>query len=171
MKLREILSPTGRAFWQMAAILAVAGAIGLLVNRLRPDRLPLVAAWSPTAQLTLPSGDNLMIPLQEAEDLFLKQTALFLDARPRELYARGHIQGARSLPWEEFDANSAELIAAVSKDTPIITYCEGDACGLSKELAMALLGKGYGRVRVLVDGWTLWQESKLPIEFGLDGGT
>jgi rhodanese-related sulfurtransferase len=171
MKPRELKSPTGRAFWQLAAILGAAVAIGLLTNQLRPDRLPLIAAWSPNVRMTLPSGDNLMIPLQEAEDLFLNQTALFLDARPRDLYARGHIQGARSLPWDEFDTASAGLIDAVPKDTAIITYCDGEACGLSQQLAMALLDKGYARVRVLVDGWTLWQVNKLPIELGPDGGT
>jgi 3-mercaptopyruvate sulfurtransferase SseA len=29
---------------------------------------------------------------------------------------------------------------------------------------MALLAKGYTNVRVLVNGWTLWQEKRLPVE-------
>jgi 3-mercaptopyruvate sulfurtransferase SseA len=32
---------------------------------------------------------------------------------------------------------------------------------------MALLGKGYGRVRVLMNGWQLWKDSGLPTETGL----
>jgi 3-mercaptopyruvate sulfurtransferase SseA len=49
-------------------------------------------------------------------------------------------------------------------DTPIIVYCDGVSCGLSKELALALLDKGHANFRVLVNGWTLWENRKLPIE-------
>jgi rhodanese-related sulfurtransferase len=155
---------------QLALILLTAGALGLLVNHLRPDRLPLVADWSPKAQLTLDSGVNLMISMEEAETYFLNQTALFLDARPVEAYRLGHIQGARSLPWEEFDARLGEVMADIPKEALIITYCDGEACGLSRELAVALLGRGYGKVRVLANGWTLWQDNKLPTATGSESG-
>jgi rhodanese-related sulfurtransferase len=151
---------------QMTTVLLVAGAIALLVNHLRSDRLPLVADWSPKAKLTLSSGDTLMISLEDAEEHFLNHTALFLDARPHDLYQLGHIQGARSLPWEELDAGFAAAMSGVPSDTLIIAYCDGEGCGLSKELAEALLGKGYGNVRVLSNGWTLWQEQRLPVAKG-----
>lgn len=158
------------AIRQMALMFLVAGALGLLVNHLRPDRLPLVADWSPKAQLALDSGDNLMISIQDTEEHFLNHQALFLDARPSHAYQLGHIQGARSLPWEEFAARLTEVMEGVPNDALIITYCDGEACGLSRELAVALLGKGYSKVRVLVNGWTLWQDHKLPITPGSESG-
>ena len=43
------------------------------------------------------------ISLDEAEKLFFTDAAVFIDARSEEDYARGHIQGALSLPWHEVD--------------------------------------------------------------------
>lgn len=148
---------------QAAAIFIMAALFALLVNGLRPGRLPLVGDWTPEAQLTLETGDNLMISLQEAEAFYYAEAALFLDARSPELYAEGHIAGARNLSWEQFDARADEVMSNVGSEAVIITYCDGESCNLSKELALALLDRGYSNVRVLVNGWTLWQENALPI--------
>ena len=157
-----------QAILQGVAILILACVTALSVNQLRPAGLPLVADWSPEARLTLDSGESLMISLEEAGMLFFDRSALFLDARSSEEYAEGHIEGAVNLPWDEFDDHFATVMADIPPQTPLITYCDGESCGLSKELAMALLAKGYNNVRVLVNGWTLWQEKRLPIEVNED---
>jgi len=154
--------------WQGGAILLLTSMIALFVNLLRPGGLPLVADWSPEAQLQMDFGDSLMVPLDEAEALFFAQAAVFLDARSSELFAEGHIQGAYNLPWEEFDRRFAAVISEIPQKPLIITYCDGESCNLSKDLAMALIEKGYANVRVLVNGWTLWQEKNLPVEMAED---
>jgi 3-mercaptopyruvate sulfurtransferase SseA len=153
-----------QAIPQGSAILVLACAIALSVNQLRPGGLPLVADWTPQAQLKLESGDSLEISLDEAGMLFFDRSALFLDARSSDQFAEGHIEGAVNLPWDEFDHHFAPVMAGISPETLLVTYCDGESCGLSKELAMALLAKGYTNVRVLVNGWTLWQEKRLPVE-------
>jgi rhodanese-related sulfurtransferase len=153
-----------QVIWQSGAIVLVGIAIGLLVNRVRPGRLPLVADWSPKAQLTTESGINLEIPLEDAEALFFARMALFIDARSPELYSEGRIQGAVNLPWDAFEATSPQVMVGVPHDTTIVTYCDGETCGLSKDLAFALLQEGYFNVRVLVNGWTLWQQGNMPVE-------
>lgn len=150
--------------WQGGVILLFASLVALGVNHVRPGGIPLVTDWSPQAQLTLDSGDSLPISLDEAEVLFLDRSALFLDARSPELFAEGHIQGAVNLPWDEFEQQFAPVMATVSQETTLVAYCDGESCGLSRDLAIALLEKGYTHVRVLVNGWTLWQERGLPID-------
>lgn len=150
--------------WQGGVILLFASLVALGVNHVRPGGIPLVADWSPEAQLTLESGDSLAISLDEAETLFLTQSAVFLDARSPELFAEGHIQGAVNLPWDAFEQEFAPVMASVSQDTPLVAYCDGESCGLSRDLAIALLEKGYTNVRVLVNGWSLWLEKGLPID-------
>ena len=44
----------------------------------------------------------------------------------------------------------------------IITYCDGESCDLSHELALFLKEMGYDNVRILVNGWTVWQHAGLP---------
>jgi rhodanese-related sulfurtransferase len=156
----------GRVMGQSAAIMIVAAILGLAVNQVRPDRLALVADWSPQAQLTTDSGDSLMVPFEEAEMLFQAKAAVFLDARSGDFYQEGHIRGALHLPPEELDQRIAEVLTVLPRETTLIAYCDGETCNLSKDLAFALMERGYVNVRVLVNGWTLWQERGLPVEAG-----
>jgi 3-mercaptopyruvate sulfurtransferase SseA len=48
----------------------------------------------------------------------------------------------------------------------LITYCDGESCDLSHELALFLRELGFQDVRVLVNGWTVWREAGLPAEGG-----
>lgn len=158
----------GRVIGQSGAILLLAVILGLAVNQVRSGRLPLVADWSPKAQLATDSGINLEIPLEDAQALAFPRMALFLDARSMEQYAEGHIQGALNLPWDEFEKHFPQVMDGVPDDTVIITYCDGETCALSKDLAFALLQEGFFNVRVLVNGWTLWQQSGLPVTTGAE---
>jgi rhodanese-related sulfurtransferase len=157
---------TGQAIWQSGAIVLEAIAVGLLVDQERPAKLPLVADWSPKAQLTPDSGINLEIALEDAQALFFARIALFLDARSLEQYSEGHIQRAVNLPWDEFEKHFPQVMDGVPDNTPIVTYCDGETCDLSKDLAFALRQKGFFNVRVLVNGWTLWQQNGLPLATG-----
>jgi len=157
-----------QAVWQMGAILVLGALIGLASNSLRPGGLPLVADWSIKAQLastTVPdTGENIIIPLEDAELLYFAQEAIFIDARSESLYRMGHNEDAPNLPWEDFESRFQEVMADVPADSKIITYCDGESCSLSKELAVSLLAKGYSHVRVLLDGWTAWVQANLPVD-------
>lgn len=160
--------------WQLATVVLIAAAIGLTSNQMRTARLPLIGDWSPEAQLTTPAGDSLVISLTDAEVMYYAHAAIFLDARSPEGYQEGHIEGALNLPWEgppweDLDTRIAEKLRDYSPETTFITYCDGDACSLSGELARAMLEHGYTDVRVLVNGWTLWQDRGLPVDIGLAG--
>lgn len=160
------------ATWQLATLVLIAAAIGLSSNHLRTTGLPLIGDWSPEAQLITPSGDTLAISLADAEGMYYAHAAIFLDARSAEDYEQGHIEGALNLPWEsppweDLDTRIAEKLKDYPQETRFITYCDGEACSMSKELAMAMLERGYTDVRVLVNGWTLWQDRQLPVDSGL----
>lgn len=150
--------------WQSIAVVFLAFGISILVNSLRSDRLALVADWSPEAQLTREGGENLVISFEEAEIHFFAGDAVFLDARSPELYQEGHIQNARNLPWEGYEQYYDKVMNGIAPDALIITYCDGEGCSLSKDLALLLFDRGYRNVRVLVNGWSLWTEDALPVE-------
>ena len=44
--------------------------------------------------------------------------------------------------------------------------CDGETCELSHDLALFLRDAGFVNTRVLVNGWTLWQQAGLPMEAG-----
>lgn len=151
---------------QLVVIVLAASAIALIVNQFRSSPLPLVGDWSHEARLTSPSGRQMAISLDEAKVLHQSKHAVFMDARPLDEFTKGHIQGAISLPWHEAEHQVMDVIVDMSNDTIIITYCDGDTCDLSRELALFLENLGFERVRVLVNGWTVWQEAGLPVEKG-----
>lgn len=158
--------------WQLTTVVLLAAALGLSSNQVRTTGLPLIGNWSPEAQLTTASGDSLAVSLAEAEEMYYARAAVFLDARAPEVYDEGHIEGAlnlswENLPWNDFDAKLAKTLRDFSTETTFIAYCDGEGCSLSGELAMAMLDRGYVNVRVLVNGWTLWNDRGLPVGKGL----
>jgi rhodanese-related sulfurtransferase len=153
-----------KALNQLTVIILLSLISALLVNQFRPDRLPLVADWSPETRLTFDSGKIMVIPLVEAKRLFSSGRAIFLDARSPEEYREGHIRGAINLPWQSFAQYVGKVMLDIPPDARIVTYCDGEHCSLSEDLAMELFFMGYENIRVLVNGWNVWQENSLPIE-------
>jgi len=158
-----------RIVWQAGVLVLLSGVIGLGVNQVRSDRLPLVGDWSQEARLTAPSGQSMLITLGEAETLFLSGQAIFLDARSSKDYEQGHIEGALCLPLQEFDVFFDHVIPNLLPGATIVTYCDGETCDLSKQLAEDLCNMGYESVRVLVNGWSVWLDAGLPTEHGMKG--
>jgi len=158
--------PWIRSIRQLALIVLAAAAIALISNHFRPEPLPLVGNWSPEARLISPSGRQIAISQDEAKVLHQSRGAVFMDARPLDEYTKGHIQGAISIPWHEAEQRVMDVTADMANDAVIITYCDGDSCNLSKDLALLLENLGFSKVRILVNGWTLWQNAGLPIEAG-----
>ncbi|MBU2622292.1 MAG: rhodanese-like domain-containing protein [Proteobacteria bacterium] len=147
----------------IALIVLVAGFAS---NMLRSDKIPLVEDWSAKSNLVTSSGENLEISLAEASNLFKKGGGAFIDARSRAEYDAGHIKGAKSLPYKEADWKFVEAMDGISEDSALITYCDGETCELSMELAIFLRNTGYKNVKVLSNGWSVWKQNGLPVETG-----
>lgn len=147
---------------QAVFILLISVFAGVAVNLIRPDSIPFVDAWSMGDKLVTEDGNILSIPLEDAADLFTDNAAVFLDARTPAEYDQGHIQGAVNLPWHDVDNHFETVIMTLDPEATVITYCDGETCSLSHDLALFLKDLGFTRVRVLVNGWTLWKEHNLP---------
>lgn len=72
-----------------------------------------------------------------------------LDLRSAEEFAgpRGHVKGARSLPFSELQEHLDKLV--VLKDRTFLVYCDSDACG--EEALEILIQAGYEEA-ILMDG-------------------
>ena len=152
-----------RAAWQSGVMVVMAVTIGLLLNPLRNEPLPVVGDWSPEGRLQTASGESLIVSLEEARTQCVEGNAVFLDARSPEDYARGHIRCAQNIPWQSFADHIDRVWGAFPDDAWIVTYCDGDQCSLGEDLARELMAMGYLNVKVLVNGWTRWREAGHPI--------
>ena len=111
----------------------------------------------------------MVVSLEEAMTLYSDKGAIFLDARSPELYEQGHIRYAKNIPWQSFDEYIDLLWGKIPDNARIVTYCDGEHCSLSEDLAKELVSMGYKNVNVLLNGWTRWMEAGFPVEKGHDG--
>ncbi|MFO8084055.1 MAG: rhodanese-like domain-containing protein [Desulfobacterales bacterium] len=155
-----------QTLWQFPLLILIAFLIAFLVNQWRGDGIALVGDWSEEARFSDYTGQSMVIGLEEAMRLFEQDAAIFLDARPQYQYAQGHIQGALCIPWQEVDRFFMEIADLLEPSRAIITYCDGETCDLSHELALFLKEMGFEDVRVLVNGWTVWLQAGLPTQMG-----
>ncbi|HEX2869484.1 MAG TPA: rhodanese-like domain-containing protein [Ignavibacteriales bacterium] len=119
-----------------------------------------------TAEMTAKENE---VPLSEPKVISLKEAlkfheanVIFIDARANEDFLKGHIKNAINVPFYEFDKYK-ENLRGISKDEPIVCYCEGAECDLSDMLGEKLASMGYKMVFIFFGGWYAWSDAKFPI--------
>jgi rhodanese-related sulfurtransferase len=154
------MTDMGRTLTRVLLIVVGGAGLGLAFNLVSPRPIPYLRP----APLPLPASDQ--VALMEAQELWEKGEAVFLDARSPGDYAAGHIAGALSLPVEMFEAAFPPLRGRMTQDLPVVIYCDGAHCDQSHRLLLKLRALGYSHVRVLVNGWTQWRRANLPARAG-----
>lgn len=150
-------------------IFITAVLLGLLVNRCRPDPLPLVQDWKKTLALRMERqfpGEIAIIDLPRMSQLYKDKDVLVLDARPQDFFLLERIPGARSLPLEEADRLLPDLLKNLSPGTHIITYCEDSTCEAGLGLGKKLVQAGHLDVAVFLGGMAKWQTENMPVAGG-----
>jgi len=88
-------------------------------------------------------------------DVPMPGNVMLIDARPyKTKYIQGHIPGAVSIPFSEFDQKTNLL--PQDKTALLIYYCEGEACKLSHKSAQKAEAMGYKNVKVYAKGFPEW---------------
>ena len=77
---------------------------------------------------------------------------VLLDVRGEELYQKGHIEGAISLPHARINA---ETLKAYPPDTLFVVYCAGPHCNATEKAAIRLAKLGRP-VKKMIGGVTGW---------------
>ncbi|KUO50002.1 MAG: hypothetical protein APF76_05930 [Desulfitibacter sp. BRH_c19] len=91
---------------------------------------------------------------------------VIIDARPYNLYFKGHIPTAIQMDDTIFEEKYLNTVPA-DKSTEIITYCGGFFCGKSHFVAKILVDNGYTNVKVLAGGNPAWADLGYPL-FGAE---
>ena len=178
-------NPIFRIFFRSVCIFLIVLCCALLFNLISPKGLPLITPYrrisigdkthkiplfqtrsflkdkSSTAQVHVPEE----IQLKSVLSYYENSSSIFIDTRNHEDYTEGHIPRAISIPLESFDFNS-EILSELSKDQRIITYCDGEVCSQSIDMAVYLEELGFTNVYFFLEGWVEWQESGYPVSEG-----
>ncbi len=141
----------------------------------KPAAKPVIAAPATVAvpapvKVDLPFVPDLDQPIEvklaNVKKFFDAGAALFVDAREAPEYAEGHIAGALSVPFDEAVKNPALLEPFKQAGKPLILYCSGGDCELSKDLARNMLADGIRKVLVFTDGLPAWKAAGYPMDAG-----
>ena len=156
---------------QSLVLLALALVAAFAVNSFSPNGIPLFGEWDTSKGVITANPDNGVVnhdleidSVEAAKKIFDQNSAVFLDARSRDDYARGHIEGALSFPINEFESRLEDLRKLFDEQTYFITYCSGRECEDSHMLAHQLFENGYWEVSVFIDGFPAWEARGYPIE-------
>jgi rhodanese-related sulfurtransferase len=132
---------------------------------------PVVAATppptpAPDAPVVPESREPIEAQLGSVKRLFDAGAAVFVDARTAGEYAEGHIPGAMNIPYDDVFRDPDRLKGFSSNGRPVVVYCGGGDCELSRNLAWALVEEGEKRVLVFLGGTAEWQRAGYPMSSG-----
>ena len=145
---------------QVCIFVLLGIAAGWAGSQVSPRAPRPVTATQPTLKT------ESFISLEQASRLWQTGVALFLDGREPEDYAAGHIGNALNLPAQSFAQHFGEVVPLLTRESPLVLYCDGIECDLSHHLAESLRQQGYTNLQILSNGWTAWQQAGLPVTSG-----
>lgn len=153
--MRRLFAGTAK---EALTILALASAIGLMVNFLRGGGIPLVAEADAFRIRT--NAD--FVSTRDAWALYDAGNAFFVDARDATAFGQEHIEGALNASATQAGVDSLAWIAAA--DPYVVTYASRASQRQAGVLADKLMDAGFTRVLVLVDGIEGWKVAGHPVE-------
>ena len=99
------------------------------------------------------------IDVQEARILH-DQGVAFVDFRDQSKWAEGHVAGAIHCG----NVTESNIASIVSKDTPVVFYCEGAECRSAAEAAAMAVEWGFQSVHYFAAGYAAWEAAGHPVE-------
>ena len=89
------------------------------------------------------------------------RSAIWVDARPDEEFARDHVPGALSLNEDRWNELLPQFLVAWSPEKKIVVYCGSQSCNASREVARRLRKEAQlPNVFVLGGGWEEWLKTR-----------
>jgi rhodanese-related sulfurtransferase len=84
-------------------------------------------------------------------------TAMWVDARPDEEFAREHVPGALLLNEDRWNELLPQFQAVWSPEKKVVVYCSAQSCNAAREVAKRLRDEAQLKnVFVLEGGWEEW---------------
>lgn len=82
-------------------------------------------------------------------------SAVIIDARSPEQFAKGHVRGAVNLPAGQIDDYIGNVLDSVGTDQLVVIYCGGQWCDSGDMVYERLAQHGFTNMKVYKPGWML----------------
>lgn len=134
-------------------------------------RTPLLAATVALGLLApaVASAQYLVLGAEDVKGWMQgKRKAVIVDTRLPEEWREAHLPGAINIPAPQARAEASRKLPR-DKATPLIFYCRGMGCTLSKETAVVADALGYTHLMIYQAGIPDWLLKGYPVEKGPAG--
>ena len=125
----------------------------------------------PSTPATLAGGK--VATADEAKNLLDGKKAAFFDTRSAMSFGKGHLPGAKAIPYgeksefaENFDASKDRFDLAqlpADKNAALVFYSDGPTGWKSYKAAVLAVRAGYKSVHYFRGGWAEWEAKKYPV--------
>jgi rhodanese-related sulfurtransferase len=142
---------------QAVIVLIFSTGLALTVNALRSQGLPIMMTFPPEYQC--PSLAQAGRPLKVAQALSLMMSrghVVFVDARSRDLFELGHIEGAINVPYSLIQPIPKEAIRRLKSFRTVVIYCNTKDSEESSLMAGELRQEGVEGAAYLEGGFLEW---------------
>ena len=153
--------------FESIAIFLLAVITAFVTNALRSDGLPLIRTKPAVDPVVTPNG--WIVSLEMMQEKCDDPNVVILDARSSDEFEKGHIPGAKNLPYYDFLEKFTLILEGIPLDREIIAYCEGIDCSTAEDLSYLLLEHGYQNTKVFEGGWEQWINNGMPVEKKTEG--
>ena len=179
-----------KALKQTLIIVIISAVLGIIVNFINKDGIALVMENTekysreldnsneqvknnqnpdlsnlPEGQTNQEVKEPVKISGDFAKQLF-DRNAVFVDGRPAHEFTQGHIPNAINLPYEEIRTKTPQekeqMVKDINKNSLIVTYCSGEKCDISIDVAYELFDLGYKNVNIYLGGLEEWSAKGYP---------
>lgn len=116
--------------------------------------ISLLVAFTTSCLESKPEEINI-ISAEEADQLLDTSDIQVIDVRTEKAFLEKHLANAVNIPLES--DNLEELISKISKDKPVLLYCNRG--GMSAQCAQILKDKGFTKIYDLDGGLSKWEAS------------
>ena len=104
-------------------------------------------------QSSIPSSELVTVDQAKAWG----ESAIWVDARPDDEFARDHVPGAFSLNEDRWNELLPQFLPNWSPDKKVVVYCSAESCNAARDVAKRLRDEAQlQNVFVLAEGWEGW---------------
>jgi len=82
--------------------------------------------------------------------------AIFIDARFRDDFAAGHLDGAINVPVDATTSEQKAALAGVDRNSQLVIYCQSKSCRYAEIVASRLFKGGFENLSIFDGGWDRW---------------
>ncbi|MFH1562561.1 MAG: rhodanese-like domain-containing protein [Nitrospirota bacterium] len=143
-----------KVIYKATLICIISATLGITYNMIFNPGIHLLSRQ--------PKSSYPEVSLEEVKVKLEEKGVIFIDARTKEEFAKGHINGAINMPYNNFEIayhQATPFHNAIEKE--IIVYCGGGDCPSSLLVAENLTLLGHTNVKVFLGGWASWVKNQI----------